>query len=87
LFDGADQAFDHGNATRLPHGAEALANPTLTAPTGEDFSTELLALIGNQMPRRLAESCHQPTEDPAPVSPSAAERTPPCHARDANNDP
>ena len=32
MFDGADQAFDHGNAARLSDGAEALANPTLAMP-------------------------------------------------------
>ncbi len=63
LLDSSNHAFDHRKAALLSNRAEALPDPAATAPFGKSFSAELLALIGNQMPRRFAETGHHTPKD------------------------
>ena len=56
FFKRADEAFDHRDAASPADSAKTLADRMTAAPMLETTTTELLTLVANQMPRRLADS-------------------------------
>src|SRR5262249_38028625 len=65
----ADEAFHDRNTAALADGAETLADGVAATPLLQAVTTELLAPVGNQMPRRRTDAGNDLAEKGTPGSP------------------
>src|SRR5262249_11660916 len=61
----ADEAFHNRNTAALADGAETLADSVAATPLLQAVTTELLAPVGNQMPRRCTDAGNDLAEKPS----------------------
>jgi hypothetical protein len=62
FLEGADATFHDSNAAPLADGAETLVDGVAATPLVQTMITELLALVGNQMPGCRTDAGNDPTE-------------------------